>query len=474
MSWLPQITELIKDPHFKIDAFRLFLVIASFGIIFIIDEIWRILANPPVEWTRKFVHMSCGIIIACFQWIFISAWPVYLFGLLIISVMIASRIFHWFQFIYGIQRKSLGDIYYLISVVMLFPLSYDHPTFYFISILTLTVSDALAAIFGTIYHKITYTVEQSQKSLEGSAVFFLSTFLIVQIPLLLNTDLDRLECILIALQISLIITCLEAICLEGIDNLLIPFGTFYLLFKLQELSTHQLFWLILSQVILIIFINIISWKFKFLTASGAIAAQLFFFGTLSLGEPTWLIVPLLALAIFTLIFAIIQYEMNIAARQIYQVIAVFYITIIPALIYIIHDIFQNYPEKVPEALSNVNSFFPVFTGVVNAHLAIAIYRLFWLYTSKSSAKELAYITLSTFAIVVPFGLWFQLDYVSLKDLSTTLLITIVSSLIFYLLSTRWKKANIFPWEFRVQTISVLIATLLAMPLYLIQVLENSR
>jgi len=68
-----------------------------------------------------------------------------------------------------------------------------------------------------------------KKSAEGSVIFFLSTFLIVHLVLLLATPTERLESVLVALLIALIITVFESVSIKGIDNLFIPLGTIFIL-----------------------------------------------------------------------------------------------------------------------------------------------------------------------------------------------------------------------------------------------------
>src|SRR5205085_7523878 len=128
--------------------------------------------------------------------------------------------------LFGVERRSHGEIYFPISVFVLFVLARHQPVFYVISMMTLVVCDALAAVLGKAYGRHQYLVTTDRRSIEGSAVFLFTAFLAVQLPLLLLTDLDRGACVVVAVQLAVLVTSFEAIGTGGIDNLLVPIGTY--------------------------------------------------------------------------------------------------------------------------------------------------------------------------------------------------------------------------------------------------------
>lgn len=457
-EWLP--TEM-----FATEASRTVLVLLLFTAIFTLAEGWHRLLHPPEEWTRKFVHIFCGIITASFHWIFSSNWPVITIGLITAVCILLARHFRFFRSIFGIPRHSHGDLYYLIAAVALFVITHDHPIFYFISMLTLTISDALAAILGSTYQRMTYSVEEHYKSIEGSVVFFLSTFLIVHIPLLLLTDTDRIHCILIALQVSLLVTYLEAICLNGIDNILIPFGTYYLLLTFTNLDPSQIISLLSYQFIILIAANIIAWKLPFFTMSGGMTIQLFLFWALILGGPQWLIAPLLALMAFIVCLMIFHHRIPQETLKVYQVVAVFYEILIPALLILARDIYINI-DQTTTALENSIKIYALYVGVMSGQLAIALFRLFWIYSGRLVADWTGMFLLSLFsaALILPASLLFQPALspdIIIFTISTALLIPFL----YCLLKTKIE-ANKFPWEFRIQALCSFLALLIIIPLYL--------
>jgi len=111
------------------------------------------------------------------------------------------------------------------------------PWKYVICVLVLTTADALAALVGSRWGRLRYEVDHNSKSVEGSAVFLVATFLAVLIPLLLwPTPIDPLKqstplvtCLLTALLIAVPTTGLEAISQHGRDNLWVPLGALLIL-----------------------------------------------------------------------------------------------------------------------------------------------------------------------------------------------------------------------------------------------------
>jgi phytol kinase len=204
-------------------------MILGIGLVYLVimfgaEGLYRYTKIPP-EWTRKLQHVLSGLLAACFPWIFSTPGEVVVLGAIMTAVLLVLRKSKFLSSMHGVKRKSFGEFYFLLSGVVLSILSWDRPEFYFISMLTLTISDTLAAIVGTAYKRVTYSIKGHVKSLEGSAAFFVSTLFTVYLPLQFVSDLAPL----IAVNIALIVTLIEAVCKNGRDNILIPLSTFYLL-----------------------------------------------------------------------------------------------------------------------------------------------------------------------------------------------------------------------------------------------------
>ena len=201
--------------------------------LFIIAEILHKKGFAP-ETTRKFVHFGGAFVTIFFPFILSSHWTVLALSSGFALIMLFTKKLGLLQSIHGVKRKSDGAIYHPIAIYTCFLYSQilNQPIFYVISILILAISDALAALVGKSYGANEYLVEiGTRKTVEGSVTFFLASFLIIHLILLLTTQTGRVESVLIALLISILVTVFEGVSLKGADNLFIPLGTMFILSK---------------------------------------------------------------------------------------------------------------------------------------------------------------------------------------------------------------------------------------------------
>ncbi len=388
------------------EIIRAALVGAGFLVIFAAAEGWKRRFGPPVEWTRKFVHFAGGLLVAAFPWLFASRWTVLALAAAFAGIIGLSRSFRLLGSVHGVERRSEGALYYPIAICVLFMVSRSHPVLYLISILTLVLSDALAAVLGSAYGRWTYPVETDRKSVEGSVVFFLTTFLVVHLPLLLLTEIDRGVSVLIGVQAALLVTACEAISLRGSDNLIIPLATYYLLVKMTPKSAEWLVGLLLAQIGIIGVIGLLAWRTRFLTLSGAMAAQLVLYGALSLGGPRWALAMLLALA------GVMTLDLTVSRRTGapnggYQVLAVFYTSLVAVLLLLISNTLSTL-LPMPWVFRRGNPFYGPFVGALAGQLAILVYQELdrlppWKRLSDAG-RAFAAVGIG-FTVVVPISLW---------------------------------------------------------------------
>ena len=201
--------------------------------LFMIAEILH-KKGTNTETTRKFVHFGGAFVKILFTFIFKSHLTVLALAIGFALIMLLTKKLGFLQSVHAVERKSDGAIYHPIAIYSCFLYSQflNELWFYVISILILAISDALAALVGKSYGANEYLVEVGlRKTIEGSVTFFLTSFLITHLILLLATNTGRLESVLIALLISIIVTVFEGVSLKGADNLFIPLGTMFILSK---------------------------------------------------------------------------------------------------------------------------------------------------------------------------------------------------------------------------------------------------
>jgi phytol kinase len=192
------------------------------------------------ETSRKLFHIGGGLTTLTFPWIFTSSWPVILLALITIPSLLALKYIHVFKnnlgtILYRIDRTSFGEIYLPLGICLLFVIVGNHPLLFTIPVLILTLADPTAAIVGGHYGRLRYLTIKGQKSIEGSAVFFLVAFFCIYVPSLLFTDAGRVEDVLVATLVALLVMLVEAVSWNGLDNLLIPLSSYFLLLLVFQL-----------------------------------------------------------------------------------------------------------------------------------------------------------------------------------------------------------------------------------------------
>jgi phytol kinase len=261
----------------------------------------------PAEWSRKSVHLIMGMICMTFPALFHENWPVWVLaggavvGLGALRVSPALR--HRFgSVLSGVQRESWGELLFPLSVAFLFWLAHGQALFFRIPVLTLTLADATAALIGQRYGIARYETDDGWKSVEGSTAFFIIAFLATHVLLLLGSSVGRLECLLIATVMGLILMLMEAIAWRGLDNLFVPLTSYACLVRLSGLGAADLtvrLGVLVALTVALCFCR----KATRLTQSAAIGAALVLYVAWAVGDIHWLIAPLVTAVAYALVCA---------------------------------------------------------------------------------------------------------------------------------------------------------------------------
>lgn len=261
--------------------------------------------KPHPELVRKLLHVGMGSLTLSFPWLFNTPWPVWLLAALAIAHLFAVRHVPLLQqrlggVVDGVTRQSWGELYFPLSIAIVWELSEGQPLLFCIPILVLTLADAISALIGVRYGQYRYAVANEMKSAEGSLSFLAVAFLSVHVPLLLFTNVGRAEVLLIALTLGLLVMLLEAISWQGLDNLFIPLSTFILLRNFMQLDADALL-VQLGVVVALVIIGLWLRRSTALDESAMMGAACVAYASWALGGWRWLLPPVLMFLIYIML-----------------------------------------------------------------------------------------------------------------------------------------------------------------------------
>ena len=214
----------------------LFVVVVLFLVLVVIKLIdKKVKFNGEIK--RKLFHVTMGLVMLIFPYIFKNWISVGILALIALVFMFLLKNTKLKQslgnVLYSVDRESLGEVFFIISVFTIFYWSKGDKILYSIPILILTFADSVAALVGKNYAKKNLAeFNEDAKSIEGSFMFFMVAFLATHIPLLLFTNVGREETLIISLIVGFNVALIEMISHTGNDNLFIPLTTY------AFISTH--------------------------------------------------------------------------------------------------------------------------------------------------------------------------------------------------------------------------------------------
>lgn len=255
--------------------------------------------RPHPEWVRKLMHLGAGGIALSLPWLFDENWPVLTLSLLAAGGMFAVTSLTALRnnlgaVTGGVFRRTLGEVCFPLGAGVIFVLADGNWLLYTIPILILTFADAAAALVGVFYGMLHYTTSDGMKTWEGSITFLLAAFLCTLIPLLLFTEIGRVELLLIALLMAILSMLLDAVAWWGLDNFLIPVLSFLLLHEFIDLGAPSLtFQLGLTLVMLA---GVMLWRKRTtLNDSAILVTVIYGYLCWNLADWRWVIPPLILL-----------------------------------------------------------------------------------------------------------------------------------------------------------------------------------
>lgn len=278
----------------------IYLLILLGGLILLLaaSELLRRRFHGSEEFSRKFIHILTGILVALSPFFLNHRGPIVAVALVFAVINWISVQKGWLKGMHDLHRRTYGTVYYPLSfVVLALLLWHSHTLILITAMLLLSISDAAAALVGeNLSHPHLYHVGPDRKSLEGSAAMFFTSLAITAAALALGGR-PAGEVAWFSLLAAAIATVCEALSYQGSDNLTVPLGSALVLHYLLTHSQADAAVFTLG-VFMAAVVALLSYRFRFLSTSGATAT--FLLGTVVFGIGRWpFTVPILTFFILS-------------------------------------------------------------------------------------------------------------------------------------------------------------------------------
>lgn len=216
------------------DLVNLLILTGIYLTIFFLTELFYIKFKPEAEYTRKFIHISCGLVTMSFPAVFQSHWTVLIIILSFTALLYISKKYNFLNAINGIDRESKGSVIFPIVIYISF-LVFDilnDKIYFYLPLLIMFICDPVAALIGKKFNYKKYYNGADYKTLSGSIAFFIVADIISFALIYWLKNYSTIKILFFSILISLITTITEAFSRYGTDNLLIPISAIILLYFL--------------------------------------------------------------------------------------------------------------------------------------------------------------------------------------------------------------------------------------------------
>jgi cytidylyltransferase family len=276
---------------------KMIFVLAAFILFFLLLNKLEKSGKFNSEFVRKILHIGSGIGGLALPFIFERKSSVVILGIVFLVLLVSIRIMKhkvtgFKKVLETKNRKTFGDIYFIMTILGLWIVSSDNKVMYTLPIIILMFSDAFAALIGEFYSKYKFNTGFGTKSIEGSAAFFLTTYFICINFFLFFSDIGSINIVLVSLLLSILTMILEVISWNGLDNLFVPFFVYMFLRLNLYLTEKELMYKFWIMVILFVII-ILNRKKTTLTRTAQTASLFFLYIIMIMGGIKWLVPPLI-------------------------------------------------------------------------------------------------------------------------------------------------------------------------------------
>lgn len=178
------------------------------------------------EDSRKFLHVSGGLLALCSPLFFSDHWWVLILCSLAFLLLLFTYLKRWLAAVHQTKRKSIGSILFPIPVYICFLVAANKSNLllFYLPVSFMTISDTAAEWAGKKWGRYSIQFMKGQKTLAGSLAFAICSFAITMIwGMIFQLSTERI--ILLSITTSLLAAITELICIKGVDNLTVPLVT---------------------------------------------------------------------------------------------------------------------------------------------------------------------------------------------------------------------------------------------------------
>lgn len=187
------------------ELFTALALIALFLSVFISLEFAKRKLNWSPELTRRLAHIGSGLC-GLLDFLLVSETTFLILMLLGIPFILISYRRKIFSSVHNVKRKTYGEIFLAVGVVVAYLVSLAKPEVFIPSLMIITFADSLAGLVSDFY-------KQPRKMLRGSVMFFAVTLTIL---LIFGYPIGG------AIAVALLLTVIEKFSPLGSDNLTVP------------------------------------------------------------------------------------------------------------------------------------------------------------------------------------------------------------------------------------------------------------
>lgn len=204
-----------------------FMYIGAFLVILAFSEISYKKWSIKADYTRKISHFVTTLSSLSFIYTFQSHWFVFALAVFSFLLLFIGKLKNSFKSIENVSRLTLGSYLLPIGIYFSFVVStiLNNKLLFVLPILILAISDTSAGLIGIIWNrekrKISVFGTTLEKTIEGTFVFLITSFIISAITFLIHGYCFP-KIIALTLIIPLATTITELVSPYGSDNLSIP------------------------------------------------------------------------------------------------------------------------------------------------------------------------------------------------------------------------------------------------------------